>query len=79
MEYAVERILEAKTVTAASPMAPACGLYLGRVKYDLPWLYRDKQGASLIKNSDQHWKFVLRLDWILSTDINMFYVQIVEH
>ncbi|XP_022762777.1 uncharacterized protein LOC111308591 isoform X2 [Durio zibethinus] len=25
-----------ETVTAASPMAPACGLYLGRVKYDLP-------------------------------------------
>ncbi|KAE8698827.1 Pseudouridine synthase family protein isoform 2 [Hibiscus syriacus] len=33
---AVEKILNAKTVTAASPMAPACGLYLGRVKYDLP-------------------------------------------
>ncbi|KAK8625385.1 hypothetical protein V6N13_090258 [Hibiscus sabdariffa] len=32
----VERILNAKTITAASPMAPACGLYLGRVKYDLP-------------------------------------------
>ncbi|KAE8690761.1 Pseudouridine synthase family protein isoform 2 [Hibiscus syriacus] len=32
----VEKILNAKTVTAASPMAPACGLYLGRVKYDLP-------------------------------------------
>lgn len=32
----VERILNAKTVTAASPMAPACGLYLGEVKYDLP-------------------------------------------
>ncbi|PQQ04805.1 uncharacterized protein Pyn_32777 [Prunus yedoensis var. nudiflora] len=32
----VERILNAKTVTAASPMAPACGLYLGHVKYDLP-------------------------------------------
>ncbi|OMO75139.1 Pseudouridine synthase I, TruA [Corchorus capsularis] len=32
----VERILNAKSVTAASPMAPACGLYLGRVKYDLP-------------------------------------------
>ncbi|XP_050125927.1 uncharacterized protein LOC126603206 isoform X3 [Malus sylvestris] len=32
----VERILNAKTVTAASPMAPACGLYLGQVKYDLP-------------------------------------------
>ncbi|XP_059653582.1 uncharacterized protein LOC132300496 isoform X2 [Cornus florida] len=32
----VERILNAKTVTAASPMAPACGLYLGNVKYDLP-------------------------------------------
>ncbi|KAF3453954.1 hypothetical protein FNV43_RR04396 [Rhamnella rubrinervis] len=31
----VERILEAKTVTAASPMAPACGLYLGHVRYDL--------------------------------------------
>ncbi|KAG5525777.1 hypothetical protein RHGRI_032159 [Rhododendron griersonianum] len=31
----VERILNAKSVTAASPMAPACGLYLGRVKYDL--------------------------------------------
>ncbi|KMT07946.1 hypothetical protein BVRB_6g145110 [Beta vulgaris subsp. vulgaris] len=31
----VERILNAKTVTAASPMAPACGLYLGYVKYDL--------------------------------------------
>lgn len=33
----VEQILNAKTVTAASPMAPACGLYLGSVKYDLPW------------------------------------------
>ncbi|XP_028792312.1 uncharacterized protein LOC114748126 isoform X2 [Neltuma alba] len=32
----VERILNAKDVTAASPMAPACGLYLGEVKYDLP-------------------------------------------
>ncbi|XP_021891664.1 uncharacterized protein LOC110809976 isoform X3 [Carica papaya] len=31
----VERILNAKTVTAASPMAPACGLYLGQVEYDL--------------------------------------------
>ncbi|CAL5379889.1 unnamed protein product [Camellia sinensis] len=32
----VERILNAKNVTAASPMAPACGLYLGNVKYNLP-------------------------------------------
>ena len=32
----VERILNARTVTAASPMAPACGLDLGEVKYDLP-------------------------------------------
>ncbi|XP_009783495.1 uncharacterized protein [Nicotiana sylvestris] len=32
----VKRILEAKSITAASPMAPACGLYLGHVKYDLP-------------------------------------------
>ncbi|XP_015875851.3 uncharacterized protein LOC107412571 [Ziziphus jujuba] len=32
----VKRILEARAVTAASPMAPACGLYLGDVKYDLP-------------------------------------------
>lgn len=32
----VEIILEAKTVTAAKPMAPAYGLYLGHVKYDLP-------------------------------------------
>ncbi|KAL8520895.1 hypothetical protein ACS0TY_011449 [Phlomoides rotata] len=32
----VERILEAKDVSAASPMAPASGLYLGHVKYDLP-------------------------------------------
>lgn len=32
----VERILNAKSVTAASPMAPACGLYLGTVKYDIP-------------------------------------------
>ncbi|KAL5725872.1 tRNA pseudouridine(38-40) synthase [Ranunculus cassubicifolius] len=32
----VERILNAKTVTAASPMAPACGLYLAKVKYELP-------------------------------------------
>ncbi|KAK7246906.1 hypothetical protein RIF29_41777 [Crotalaria pallida] len=31
----VERILNAKDVTATSPMAPACGLYLGEVKYDL--------------------------------------------
>ncbi|KAK9090766.1 hypothetical protein Sjap_023943 [Stephania japonica] len=32
----VKRILEAKNVNAASPKAPACGLYLGHVKYDLP-------------------------------------------
>ncbi|ESQ35887.1 hypothetical protein EUTSA_v10007981mg [Eutrema salsugineum] len=32
----VERILKAKTVTAAKPMAPACGLYLARVKYEFP-------------------------------------------
>ncbi|KAJ7946573.1 tRNA pseudouridine synthase [Quillaja saponaria] len=32
----VERILNAKSVTAASPMAPSSGLYLGHVKYDLP-------------------------------------------
>ncbi|GLT77317.1 hypothetical protein SLA2020_489150 [Shorea laevis] len=32
----VERILNAKTVKAAKPMAPAYGLYLGHVKYDLP-------------------------------------------
>ncbi|CAH9079560.1 unnamed protein product [Cuscuta europaea] len=31
----VERILNAKTVTAASPMAPSSGLYLGHVKYDV--------------------------------------------
>ncbi|XP_040385553.1 tRNA pseudouridine synthase A isoform X2 [Oryza brachyantha] len=31
----VERILNSKTVTAAPPMAPACGLYLANVKYDL--------------------------------------------
>ncbi|KAI4375832.1 hypothetical protein MLD38_013653 [Melastoma candidum] len=32
----VARILEAKDVTKASRMAPACGLYLGHVKYELP-------------------------------------------
>lgn len=32
----VKRILEAKSIAAAPPMAPACGLYLGHVKYDLP-------------------------------------------
>ncbi|XP_011655541.1 uncharacterized protein LOC101221274 isoform X2 [Cucumis sativus] len=32
----VGRILEAKNVSSARPMAPACGLYLGHVKYDLP-------------------------------------------
>ncbi|CAI9101558.1 OLC1v1038911C1 [Oldenlandia corymbosa var. corymbosa] len=32
----VERILNAKSVAAAKPMAPACGLYLGQVRYDLP-------------------------------------------
>ncbi|KAL1539167.1 tRNA pseudouridine(38-40) synthase [Salvia divinorum] len=32
----VEKILEAKNVSAAPPMAPACGLYLGHVNYDLP-------------------------------------------
>ncbi|KAJ8767916.1 hypothetical protein K2173_020856 [Erythroxylum novogranatense] len=32
----VRRILDAKSVTASPPMAPACGLYLGHVKYDLP-------------------------------------------
>lgn len=37
--FSVERILKAKSVSAASPMAPACGLYLGHVKYDLPWDY----------------------------------------
>uniref|UniRef100_A0A804N6I0 tRNA pseudouridine synthase n=1 Tax=Zea mays TaxID=4577 RepID=A0A804N6I0_MAIZE len=31
----VERILDAKTVTAAPSMAPSCGLYLANVKYDL--------------------------------------------
>lgn len=31
----VERILNARSITAASPMAPACGLYLGHVKYEL--------------------------------------------
>ncbi|KAL9246111.1 hypothetical protein vseg_019688 [Gypsophila vaccaria] len=31
----VGKILNAKNVAAASPMAPACGLYLGHVKYDL--------------------------------------------
>jgi tRNA pseudouridine38-40 synthase len=30
----VERIMDAKTVTAVPPMAPACGLYLANVKYD---------------------------------------------
>lgn len=32
----VKKILDAKTVTASSAMAPSCGLYLGNVKYDLP-------------------------------------------
>lgn len=32
----VEEILNAKSIAATSPMAPACGLYLGNVKYDLP-------------------------------------------
>ncbi|KAJ8625295.1 hypothetical protein MRB53_033825 [Persea americana] len=32
----VERILNAKAVNHAYPMAPAYGLYLGSVKYDLP-------------------------------------------
>ncbi|KAL0365000.1 UNVERIFIED_CONTAM: tRNA pseudouridine synthase A [Sesamum angustifolium] len=31
----VERILKAKTIIAASPMAPACGLYLGHVKREI--------------------------------------------
>lgn len=31
----VPRILEAKTVTKVPPMAPACGLYLANVKYEL--------------------------------------------
>lgn len=39
LKIAVERILDAKTVTVASPMAPGCGLYLGNVKYDLPWSF----------------------------------------
>ncbi|XP_031380944.1 uncharacterized protein LOC116195756 isoform X2 [Punica granatum] len=34
----VKRILDAKDVTKASPMAPACGLYLGHVRYDLSGL-----------------------------------------
>lgn len=32
----VKRILEAKAVSAAKPMAPASGLYLGRVKCEFP-------------------------------------------
>lgn len=32
--YDVERILKARTITVAPPMAPACGLYLAAVKYD---------------------------------------------
>ncbi|WCJ18493.1 hypothetical protein M5689_000840 [Euphorbia peplus] len=32
----VKKILDAKSVAAASPMAPACGLYLGHVKYEIP-------------------------------------------
>lgn len=32
----VKRILEAKTVSAAKPMAPASGLYLARVKCEFP-------------------------------------------
>ncbi|KAH6813878.1 Pseudouridine synthase family protein [Perilla frutescens var. frutescens] len=32
----VKKILEAKNISAAPPMAPACGLYLGHVNYDLP-------------------------------------------
>ena len=32
--HAVERILKARTITEAPPMAPACGLYLAAVKYD---------------------------------------------
>ncbi|XP_018437784.1 uncharacterized protein LOC108810147 [Raphanus sativus] len=32
----VERILKAKNVSASKPMAPASGLYLARVKYELP-------------------------------------------
>ncbi|CAN0880541.1 tRNA pseudouridine synthase A [Linum grandiflorum] len=32
----VTRILDARSVTATSAMAPACGLYLGQVKYELP-------------------------------------------
>lgn len=36
--FSVRRILDAKNVSQASPMAPACGLYLGHVKYDLSGL-----------------------------------------
>lgn len=32
----VERILKAKNVSEAKPMAPASGLYLARVKYEFP-------------------------------------------
>ncbi|KAJ4851411.1 hypothetical protein Tsubulata_030608 [Turnera subulata] len=32
----VERILNAKSISATPPMAPAHGLYLGHVKYDFP-------------------------------------------
>ncbi|CAN1804547.1 tRNA pseudouridine synthase A, partial [Linum perenne] len=32
----VTKILDARSVTATSAMAPACGLYLGQVKYELP-------------------------------------------
>lgn len=32
--FAVQRILDSRTITATPAMAPACGLYLAEVKYD---------------------------------------------
>ena len=53
--FPVERILNARSITAASPMAPACGLYLGHVKYELLWIH----GYREISPSSETWYYLL--------------------
>lgn len=66
LSFAVERILKAKTVTAAKPMAPSCGLYLGHVEYDLPWgSLRSLEIAFLIPIRIEYWFHKSICLWLL--------------
>ena len=42
---AVNKILEARTITCVPAMAPACGLYLADVKYDFTSENPDEQNV----------------------------------